>query len=137
VTAGHETREVVMAERQCKCGCNLSQHKTGKGRCTECDCEKFVDARWERTDPKLRTVDILFWIYQNCPDRFTVLDVVREFGITDSEARRRISYMTKSWGAAEFLGKLPRYKRGRKAHAYKLTPWGLKWGAKQAKERKK
>lgn len=79
--------------------------------------------------PKLRTADIIVWLYRERGGRFTIRDIVRRFGIHRGEARRRVVYMRHLWGAAKEIGRLKAHRRGRREVEYELTPWGEKYAA--------
>lgn len=84
-------------------------------------------------DPKLKTTDILTWLYRNRTEGFTVRDVVQQFGLQRGEAQRRINYMRQIWGAAKILGEIPAHRRGRREIKYILTVWGQRYGSRAAK----
>lgn len=84
-------------------------------------------------EPRLRSVEILLWLYREHPEQFTIKDIVSEYGITRGEAQRRVNYMLHIWGAVRLTGKLQAHRRGRKEIAYALTRWGNKYAAKAQK----
>jgi hypothetical protein len=84
-------------------------------------------------EPKLRTADVLVWLYRNRPDRFTVRDVANHFKIAHGEAQRRVQYIVKLWHAARSIGRVEAHRRGRKEVEYELNDWGRKYGAKRVK----
>lgn len=88
--------------------------------------------RWDR-EPKVRSADILVWLYRTRPEQeFTARDVAREFDISEPDARRRIAFMRVGWGAVA-PGKAPvnANRRGRRQHTYCLTAWGQKYAARR------
>lgn len=85
-------------------------------------------------EPKLRTTEILVWIYRNRPDRFTVRDVASRFKIAHGEAQRRVQYIAVSWSAASRIGAIAVHRRGRREIEYALTKWGRKYAAKRVKD---
>jgi hypothetical protein len=84
-------------------------------------------------EPKLRTTEVLVWLYRNRPDRFTVRDVANHFKIAHGEAQRRVMYITSSWSAAYRIGAIAVHRRGRREIEYALTKWGRKYAAKKVK----
>jgi hypothetical protein len=116
----------------------LGSHEPSKGACRQCpDCEGFVDARWNRHNVQLRTTDILWWIYLNRPDRFTVKDIMNEYSLSQGEANRRVvTYIVNQWQAASCIGEERTNKPGRNVKVYGLTDWGRTWGEAQKEKRK-
>jgi len=86
------------------------------------------EQRWGIGEPKLRTADIVVWLYKNMPERFTVRDIVQNYGILRGEAQRRVNYMIHAWGAARCVGEARAHRVGRRARVYALTDWGLRYG---------
>lgn len=95
--------------------------------------EKGSPERWTGDEPKLRTADVLVWIYRNRPEGFTVRDVMQQFSIARGEAHRRIGYMVHAWGAAKEVSRLKAHRRGRREVVYALTAWGNKYAARRTK----
>lgn len=88
-------------------------------------------------EPRLRTRDVLVWLYRTKPDRFTVKDIVSEYDISRGEAQRRVNYMRFGWGAVKPVGKIKAHRRGRREIEYALTRWGLQYGAREVKKGKR
>lgn len=91
--------------------------------------------RWDR-DPKVRSADILVWLYRTQPDQeFTARDVAQAFKMSEADARRRLALMRVAWGAI-VRGKemMKAHRRGRRQLTYKLTAWGKKYSARRVKE---
>jgi DNA-binding MarR family transcriptional regulator len=84
----------------------------------------------------LRTVDIVRWLYQTRPDRFTVNDIADEYDITNGEANRRVKYMA-IYGLAKKLGEAEVHRVGRRQILYTLTDWGRKYASNKANLKKK
>ena len=84
--------------------------------------------------PRLRSADILVWLYRELPERFTIRDIMGRFEIARGEAQRRVNYMRHTWGAVKILGALRAHRRGRREIAYTLTAWGQKYAARRVKE---
>jgi hypothetical protein len=84
-------------------------------------------------EPKLKTTDVLVWLYRNRADRFTVRDVASHFKLAHGEAQRRVQYIVVSWNAARSIGRVPAHRRGRREVEYALTAWGRKYAAKRVK----
>lgn len=83
---------------------------------------------------KLRTVDILIWLYRERGGRFTIRDIVQEYKILRQDARRRVvAYMIHLWGAAKEFARRPAHRRGRREVEYVLTKWGETYAAKAMK----
>ena len=81
-----------------------------------------------RRNPSIRSVDILVWIYKNCPERFTMNDILEEYPeMKHGEVTRRVNYMIHNWGAVKKLGEIEAHKQGRRKIAYCLTDWGYKY----------
>lgn len=89
--------------------------------------------KWKEK-PELRTVDILVWLYRERGGRFTIRDIVQEFGILRQDARRRVvAYMIGDWEAAREIGRRPAHRRGRREVEYALTAWGETFAARRMK----
>lgn len=84
--------------------------------------------------PRLRTVEILVWLYRHKPDGFTIRDVMQQFDLQRGNAQRRVNYMRFIWGAVKAVGKLQAHRRGRREIVYGLTDWGKRYGAKAVKD---
>jgi hypothetical protein len=82
---------------------------------------------------RLRSADILVWLYRERPERFTIRDIMQRFEIARGEAQRRVNYMRHAWGAVKVLGKLRAHRRGRREIEYGLTTWGQKYAARRVK----
>lgn len=80
----------------------------------------------------LRTVDIVRWLYAECPERFTVNDIAEQYDIRRGEAYRRVQYML-IYQLARKLGQVEAHRAGRKESAYSLTDWGRRYAQDQAK----
>lgn len=83
--------------------------------------------------PKLRSADILVWLYRERPEQFTIRDVMQRFKLARGEAQHRVNYMRHSWGAVKVLGKVRAHRRGRREIIYQLTAWGQKYAARRVK----
>lgn len=85
-------------------------------------------------EPRLRTKEIVLWIWRTRPDRFTASEIMGEFEIPRGEAYRRMQYMV-IYGLARKLGVVEAHRAGRREVAYSLTKWGKKYGADQSKRK--
>lgn len=83
--------------------------------------------------PRLRSADILVWLYRERPEQFTIRDVMQRFKIQRGEAQRRVNYMRHAWGAVKATGTLRAHRRGRREIVYTLTAWGQKYAARRVK----
>lgn len=86
-------------------------------------------------EPRLRTKEIVLWVYRTRPERFTASEIMGEFEIPRGEAYRRMQYMV-IYGLAKRLGTVEANRAGRREMAYTLTAWGRKYGADQSKRKK-
>jgi hypothetical protein len=86
-------------------------------------------------EPRLRTKEVVLWIYRTRPDRFTASEIMGEFEIPRGEAYRRMQYMV-IYGLAKRLGAVEAHRSGRREVAYTLTAWGRKYGQDQSKRKK-
>ena len=84
--------------------------------------------------PRLRSADILVWLYRERPEQFTIRDVMTRFQLARGEAQRRVNYMRHAWSAVKVLGTMRAHRRGRREIAYTLTAWGQKYAARRVKE---
>jgi len=89
----------------------------------------------QREEPRLRTKEIVLWIWRTRPDRFTASEIMGEFEIARGEAYRRMQYMV-IYGLAKKLGAVEAHRAGRREMAYTLTAWGKKYGTDQSKKKK-
>jgi len=80
-------------------------------------------------NPRVRSVEILVWLYRERSDRFTIREIMQRFDMARSDARQRVIYMIHLWGAAKEIGRRPAHRRGRREVEYALTKWGLKYAA--------
>lgn len=86
-------------------------------------------------EPRLRTKEIVLWLWRTRPDRFTASEIMAEFEIPRGEAYRRMQYMV-IYGLAKRLGAVEAHRAGRREVAYTLTNWGRKYGTDQSKRKK-
>ncbi len=93
--------------------------------------------RWGPKVPKLRTAEVVVWIYRQRGGSFTIRDIVQEFEIGRGDARQRVLYMIHLWGAAKEVGRLKAHRRGRREVQYELTKWGERYAAGQLKGRRR
>jgi len=84
--------------------------------------------------PRLRSADILLWLYRHRPDQFTIRDIMQQYEIQRGDAQRRVNYMRFVWNAVKLSGDLRAHRRGRREKTYALTAWGKRY-AKQALRR--
>ena len=76
--------------------------------------------------PALRTVDMVVWVHRNRPERFTMGDLMREFGLQRGEVYRRMQYL-KLWGLVRSIGRAAANRRGPREIEFALTKWGMKY----------
>jgi len=84
--------------------------------------------QWVRGVPKLRTVDIVRWLYDHSPERFTANAIADKYGITRGESYRRVQYMV-ILGLVRRLGYAEAHRAGRKEIVYCITEWGRKYAS--------
>lgn len=89
----------------------------------------------QREEPRLRTKEIVLWLWRSRPDRFTATEIMAEFEIARGEAYRRMQYMV-IYGLAKRLGAVEAHRAGRREMAYTLTAWGRKYGTDQSRKKK-
>lgn len=87
-----------------------------------------------RDEPRLRTVEIVKWLWRTSPERFTANDIAKQYGITRGESYRRIQYM-KVYGLVTKVGEAEAHRAGRREIVYALTRWGRKYSEDQSKKR--
>ncbi len=80
--------------------------------------------------PRIRSADILVWIYRERADRFTIRDIMLKYEMKRGEVQRRVNYMRHIWGAVRVKGEIQAHRRGRREIVYALTSWGNKYAAK-------
>ena len=85
------------------------------------------------SEPKLRSVDVLVWLYRERPEQFTIKDVMQKFGIQRGDAQRRVNYLRFIWNAVRLRGAMKAHRRGRRELVYTLTKWGQTYAAKAQK----
>jgi predicted transcriptional regulator len=85
--------------------------------------------------PRVRTRDVVIWLWKTSPERFTVDEVSKHFDVARGDAYRRVQYMV-VYGMARRLGEVEAHRAGRRRVAYTLTDWGRKYGSDQSKKRK-
>lgn len=83
--------------------------------------------------PRLRSVDILVWLYREHPKQFTIRDIMQRYKIARGEAQRRVNYMRHSWSTVKVIGKMEAHRRGRREIVYALTAWGNKYAQRRAR----
>jgi hypothetical protein len=97
---------------------------------------KRARKRYKRADvgssgaiPRLRTADILLWLYDAHPETFTIRVIVEKYGLKWSqrgEIQRRVNLLM-YWGAVEGVGTVESNRPGRKEVKYRLTEWGKRY----------
>ena len=80
-------------------------------------------------NPRLRTTEVLRWLYKTRPDGFTIKDVTQQFDVQRGDAQRRVNYL-RTWGTVRVVGKLSANRRGRREIQYALTKWGKTYCAR-------
>lgn len=83
--------------------------------------------------PRIRSVDILMWLYREHAERFTIRDVMLKYEMKRGEVQRRVNYMRHIWNAVRVIGEVKAHRRGRREKVYALTRWGNKYAAKAMK----
>ncbi len=84
-------------------------------------------------EPRLRTKDVVIWLWKTAPDRFTVDEIAKHFEVARGDAYRRVQYMM-VYGMARRLGEIEAHRAGRRRMAYSLTAWGRKYAGDQSKK---
>ena len=83
--------------------------------------------------PRIRSVNILMWLYREHAERFTIRDVMLKYEMKRGEVQRRVNYMRHLFGAVRLIGEVKAHRRGRREKVYALTRWGNKYAAKAMK----
>ena len=75
------------------------------------------------SEPRLKTVDVLRWLWRQKPESFVSSDLMNKYNLTRGEANRRLSYL-RLWGCVRRIGKAPSHRRGHPEIVYRVTRWG-------------